>query len=270
MLCRIVRKGRSHLLTSPITARSNERIKAARALTQAKERHLRGLHLVESDKLVLEALHSGCNIKEVFIEDTFVDTLLSMAEFPGETKITPVSRAVMEALSESKTPQHSCAVVKTPETAPPQTYPDGLIVVLDCVQDPGNVGTILRTADALGACALFAGSGTADPFSGKTLRAAMGSTYHLPIYTGNVREELLRMHEQGFTCIAGHLKGNQTFPMLGRKTALVIGNEGNGVSDEVADCCELYKLSMRGRAESLNAAIAAALLIYELSNQMEV
>lgn len=268
--CQSERKEDFALLTSPITARSNDRIKAARALTQAKERRLRGQHLVEGEKLVLEALQSGCCIDEVFIEEAHLDEFLARTAFDENTRITPVSRAVMEVLSESKTPQHSCAVVKTPETAPPQTYPDGLIVVLDCVQDPGNVGTILRTADALGACALFAGSGTADPFSGKTLRAAMGSTYHLPIYTGNVREELLRMHEQGFTCIAGHLKGNQTFPMLGRKTALVIGNEGNGVSDEVADCCELYKLSMRGRAESLNAAIAAALLIYELSNQMEV
>lgn len=269
MLCRIVRKGRSHLLTSPITARSNERIKAARALTQAKERRLRGLHLVESDKLVLEALYSGCNIKEVFIENTFVDTLLSTAAFPGETKITPVSRAVMEALSESKTPQHSCAIVETPNLVPPAVYPEGLVVILDCVQDPGNVGTILRTADALGASALFVGSGTADPFSGKTLRAAMGSTYHLPIYTGDAVEAVQALRKQGFTCICGHLKGESTLPRLSSKTALVIGNEGNGVSDTVAEACTLYKLPMRGRAESLNAAIAAALLIYELSNRME-
>jgi len=137
------------------------------------------------------------------------------------------------------------------------------------VQDPGNVGTILRTADALGASALFVGSGTADPFSGKTLRAAMGSTYHLPIYTGDAVEAVQALRKQGFTCICGHLKGESTLPRLSSKTALVIGNEGNGVSDTVAEACTLYKLPMRGHAESLNAAIAAALLIYELSNRME-
>jgi len=176
----------------------------------------------------------------------------------------------MEALSESKTPQHSCAIVETPDLTPPAQYPEGLIVLLDCVQDPGNVGTILRTADALGAAAFFIGSGTADPFSGKTLRAAMGSTYHLPIYTGNAAETVHHLYKQGFTCICGHLKGDSALPPLGQKTALIIGNEGNGVSDEVAAACTLYKLPMRGRAESLNAAIAAALLIYELSNRMEV
>lgn len=263
------------MLTPPITSRTNERIKAARALSQAKERRARGLHLAEGEKLVSEALTSGCSIEDVFVEETVLgdmddNSVLRLSAFSDSTRITPVSRSVMEALCESKTPQHSCAIVRTPDLTPPEVYPEGLIVVLDRVQDPGNVGTILRTADALGACALLVGNGSADPFSGKTLRAAMGSTYHFPIYAGDAATELIRMREQGFTCICGHLHGSETLPALGKRTALVIGNEGNGVSHEVAAACTLYRLPMRGRAESLNAAIAAALLIYQLSNRMEV
>ncbi len=247
-----------------ITARSNERIKQARALLQAKERRTRGLHLIEGEKLLIEAVSSGCTPEEVFLEDGYS----LPPELPHDLPVQLVSRSVLESLTVSATPQHVAAVVRTPDLTPPVIYPDGLAVVLDCVQDPGNVGTILRTADALGASCVLLGAGSADAFSGKTLRAAMGSSYHLPLYTGDAAAELRRMCEQGFLCIAGHLRGSESLPPLKTKTALVIGSEGNGVSDEVAALCALYRLPMRGRAESLNAAVAAALLLYELSNRI--
>ncbi len=248
-----------------ITARSNERIRQARGLMQAKARRERGLHLIEGEKLVLEAAQSGCALSELFVEDGYglPEPLSALSGL-----VQPVSRSVMESLCSSTTPQHLCAVVKTPELTPPQRYPEGLVVVLDRVQDPGNVGTILRTADALGASAVLLGEGCADAFSGKTLRAAMGSTYHLPLYGGDAAGELARMKAQGFCCICGHLRGSEALPALSGRTALVIGSEGSGVSDAVAAACTLYRLPMRGRAESLNAAVAAALLIYEISNRM--
>ena len=161
-----------------------------------------------------------------------------------------------------------CATVKTPDQPIPEYYPAGLIVALDCVQDPGNLGTILRTADAMGACGLLLGEGCADPYAPKPLRAAMGSIYHIPVWQGNLENEAARLAAQGFTLVCGHLKGTDVLPEPGEKCVLVIGNEGNGVSDAIAAQCEKYRLPMYGFAESLNASVAAGILIYELARKM--
>jgi len=247
-----------------ITSRTNERVRRAKALSDAKERRETGMHLAEGEKLVIEAITSGQSVRTVFIEEGFA--LPETVDLPLVTEYVTVSRSVLEVLSEAKTPQHTVAVVGTPSLEPPQSYPEGLIVLLDRVQDPGNVGTIIRTADALGAEAVFLGYGTADPFSVKTLRASMGSSYHLPLYTGDVLSAVRELKEQDFMVVCGHLSGSPELPSHGKKTALVIGNEGNGVSAEVAAECLLYRLPMKGRAESLNAAIAAALLIERLAD----
>lgn len=246
-----------------ITSRTNERVRRAKALSGAKERRETGLHLAEGEKLVLEALASGQRVRTLFIEEGF--ELPETAALSNGTELVSVSRSVLEVLSEAKTPQHTVAVVETPSLEPPAVYPEGLVVLLDCVQDPGNVGTIIRTADALGAKAVLLGAGTADPFSVKTLRASMGSGYHLPLYSADISDAIADLKKQGFTVICGHLAGSTELPPHGKKTALVIGNEGNGVSDAVAAECLLYRLPMKGRAESLNAAVAAALLIDRLA-----
>ena len=241
-----------------ITSRSNERVKHARALQDAKARKETGLHLVEGDKLVSDAVESGARIRTVFAKE-------GAKAFDGFETVF-VSDGVMDAISSAKTPQNLCAVVETPDTACPERYPEGLVVVLDRLQDPGNVGTIIRTADALGAACVLISPDSADPFSPKALRAAMGSTYHLPIYIGPLKDALLRLIEQDFCCICGHLKGSETLPAITRRTALVVGSEGQGVSDETAALCRLYRMPMRGRAESLNAAVFAALMMQTILN----
>ncbi len=243
-----------------ITSRSNERIKAARALQDAKTRKETGLHLIEGDKLVSDAVESGARVRTVFTKE-------GAKTFEGIETVY-VSDSVMDAISSARTPQNLCAIAETPEAACPAVYPAGLVVVLDRLQDPGNLGTIIRTADALGAAGVLVSPDSADPFSPKALRAAMGSTYHLPVYTGALKEELIRMKEQGFCCICGHLKGSEALPEITRRTALVIGNEGQGVSDETAALCTLYRMPMRGRAESLNAAVFAALMMQTIINSM--
>ena len=243
-----------------ITSRSNERVKSARALQDAKARKETGLHLIEGDKLVLDAIASGARVQTVFTKD-------GAKTFEGIETVA-VSESVMEAISSAKTPQNLCAVAETPDTACPDAYPEGLVVVLDRLQDPGNVGTIIRTADALGAAGVLISPDSADPFSPKALRAAMGSTYHLPIYIGSLKDGLSRLIAQGFVCICGHLKGAETLPAITKRTALVIGSEGQGVSDETAAQCALYRMPMRGRAESLNAAVFAALMMQTIINDM--
>ncbi|MBR4905898.1 MAG: RNA methyltransferase [Clostridia bacterium] len=243
-----------------ITSRSNERVKGARALQDAKARKETGLHLIEGDKLVCDAIDSGARVRTVFAKE-------SVQAFDGIETIF-VSDGVMDAISSAKTPQNLCAVVETPDTVCPEVYSEGLLIVLDRLQDPGNVGTIIRTADALGAAGVLLSPDSADPFSPKALRAAMGSTYHLPIYIGSLRDTLPRLIVQGFTCVCGHLRGSETLPAITKRTALVIGSEGQGVSDETAAQCKLYRMPMRGRAESLNAAVFAALMMQQILNAM--
>ena len=243
-----------------ITSRTNERIKAARSLQDAKARRETGLHLIEGDKLVSDAVASGAQVRTIFATE-------SAPRFSGIETVT-VSESVLSALCTIKTPQNMCAVVETPGCACPDMYPDGLFVVLDRLQDPGNLGTILRTADALGASGILISPDSADPFSPKALRAAMGSTYHLPLYIGALAPELDRLNRQGFVCICGHLRGSETLPAVQKRAALVVGNEGRGVSDAVADRCVRYRMPMKGRAESLNAAVFAALMMQTLLGAM--
>ncbi len=245
-----------------IESRANERVKEARKLLLRKERKESGLHLIESEKLVREAVTSGAKIVSCFLEEGFAFT-------PPEGAIMyTVTRAVLESLCESQTPQGIVAVVQTPDLTPPDVYPYGLVVVLDGVQDPGNVGAIVRSADAFGAVGLLVSPACADVFAPKTLRAAMGSTYHLSVWQGELLPELIKLRGQGFTALCGDLKGSETLPALAPNVALVIGSEGSGVSETVADACERFRLTMHGRAESLNASVAAGVLLYVVSAAM--
>ena len=243
-----------------ITSRSNDRVKSARALQDAKGRKSSGLHLIEGDKLVSDAIESGARVVTVFARE-------DAPSFDGIETVR-VSESVMDAISSARTAQNLCAVVETPDCACPDRYAQGLWIALDRLQDPGNLGTIIRTADALGAAGVLISDDSADPFSPKALRAAMGSTYHLPIAIGSLEPELKKLKEQGFVCVCGHLKGSETLPAIERNAVLVVGNEGQGVSEATAALCERYRMPMRGRAESLNAAVFAALMMQTILNGM--
>lgn len=249
-----------------IESTRNETVKRVRALANKKGRAEQGLHFIEGEKLVREAIISGAAFGDAFVEEGH-ELMEAVLTGSGATVYT-VKRPVMESLTLTDAPQWVCATVHTPNAPLPAFYPAGLIVALDRVQDPGNLGTILRTADAMGAAGLLLGEGCADPYAPKPLRAAMGSIYHLPVWQGNLEAEMPRLREQGYVCVCGHLKGEDTLPAPGERCALVIGNEGSGVSEAVAAQCHRYRLPMYGFAESLNASVAAGILIYELAKRM--
>ena len=249
-----------------IESTKNERVKLARALAQRKGRLEQGLHFIEGEKLVKEAVISNAHIVEVFIEEGHEDAAAALKN--AGAAVNTVKRAVMESLSRTETPQWVAATVETPLGIVPETFPSGLIVALDGVQDPGNMGTIIRTADAMGAAGIMLGEGCADPYAPKPIRASMGSIYHLPVWQCDLKVQAKRMKEQGFALICGHLKGGDVMPEFGEKCVLVIGNEGNGVCDDVADLCEKYRLPMYGAAESLNASVAAGILMYEIAKKL--
>ena len=249
-----------------ITSTKNDTVRLMRSLSARKARRETGLHLIEGERLVFDALQSGAEAVHLLIEDGAWELEAKAAAL--ETPFTSVTREVMLALSDTKTPQGVAAAVKTPPLDPPAEYPEGLAVALDRVQDPGNLGTILRTADAMGASCLLLGEGCADAFSPKALRAAMGSTYHLPVYDCALPRELQRLRAEGRSLICGHLAGEEKLPEIKQNCVIVIGNEGSGVSEETASLCTLFRLPMFGRAESLNASVAAALMIYEASKRL--
>jgi len=143
------------------------------------------------------------------------------------------------------------------------------IVALDGVQDPGNVGTIWRTADAAGFKGLLLGSGSAAPLSPKVQRSAMGSGFRVPfMLSDNLSATLNQLSAHGYTIIASDLNGCDFYsrPDPGRKYVLIIGNEARGISDAVRESADmLVKLPMRGGAESLNAAVAAGIMMYDLA-----
>ena len=223
-----------------ITSRTNPRVQRARSLRESKYRKETGCHFIEGDKLVREALTSGAALETVFVRAGFAGE----RDFPCE--VIEVSDNVMDALSTAGTPQNLCAVAKTPAAPLPEAF-QGTVLLLEDVQDPGNVGTLIRTADALGASAVILSPQCADPFSPKTLRASMGSVYHLPVYVTDVPAALRALNDH--------------------RMALLVGNEGNGVTDASAALCYPYRLPMPGRAESLNAAVFGAIMLYELTRE---
>ena len=181
-----------------------------------------------------------------------------------------MTRGVLEAVCDTKTPQGMCAAFELP---PPCALSDApqTLVALDGVQDPGNVGTIWRTADAAGLGGLLLGANCADPYSPKVQRAAMGSGFRLPAIPADpLCEALAALRARGWTVVASALVGADFYqrPEVGERFVLVIGSEAHGISDAVrAQADALVKLPMRGRAESLNAAVAAGIMMYEMMRE---
>ena len=248
-----------------ITSAKSPVVQRFKELKTAKGRRKEGLFLVEGEVMIREAISCGLKIAEAVGEEKF-EVFLDELEKDG-AKVYSAPRNLIESISETQTPQGVCAAFEMPEAAGIENLPDR-IVALDGVQDPGNVGTIWRTADAAGFQGMLLGAGSADPLSPKVQRAAMGSGFRVSFaHAENLAEALLELRKRGYHVFASDLNGADFYerPDGGEKFVLVIGNEARGISDAVrsaADC--LVKLPMRGGAESLNAAVAAGIMMYEL------
>lgn len=208
--------------------------------------------------MVEEALASAFDVETVLVQEGMeLPDGLSMPvyELPAH---------VLAAVCDTKTPQGIAAVVRMKE----QSALGKHIVVLDGVQDPGNVGTIIRTADAAGLDGVLLSNQCADVFSPKVLRATMGSIFRMNLRTtDDLPGELTKLREKGYSILSSQLDGTPFYERekVAEQFALIIGNEGNGVSEQVQQTAtHRVRLPMRGGAESLNAAIAAAIMMYEL------
>ncbi len=241
-----------------ITSLKNPKVAAWKALKDRKGRRESGCFLVEGRKMVEEALASAFDVETVLVQEgmELPDGLtMPVYELPAH---------VLAAVCDTKTPQGIAAVVRMKE----QSALGKHIVVLDGVQDPGNVGTIIRTADAAGLDGVLLSNQCADVFSPKVLRATMGSIFRMNLRTtDDLPGELTKLREKGYSILSSQLDGTPFYERekVAERFALIIGNEGNGVSEQVQQTAtHQVRLPMRGGAESLNAAIAAAIMMYEL------
>lgn len=243
----------------------NPEIQGLRKLAKARERHERGLYLIEGPRMAEEAVAAGV-CQALYISRT-TDRIheIAVAASQADIEVTAVSEAVMESLCETRTPQ---GIVCTCRINSEVELPRGpYILAMDAVQNPGNVGTIIRTADAAGFSGVLLGPGCADLYGSKTLAATMGSVFHLKIKSvSDLSGTLMQYRDDGYAIIATELGGADFYAACPAAPAvLVIGNEGNGISTDISGAATHHlALPMRGGAESLNASVAAGIMIYEM------
>ncbi len=248
-----------------ITSLKNHKVTTWKSLKDRKGRRETGCFLVEGRKMVEEAIASAFPVEAVLVD---VDR---QGEFTLPAGIPAYSMPghVLAAVCDTKTPQGIAAIVRMAEVE----LRGPRLVAMDGVQDPGNVGTIIRTADAAGFDGVILSNQCADVFSPKVLRATMGSVFRMGIrVTDDLPGLLTRMVQEGARVLSSQLDGEPFYQRspLNKRFVLVIGSEGNGVTDEVkAIATHKVKLPMRGGAESLNAAVAAGIMMYELTRDMD-
>lgn len=250
-----------------ITSNKNEKFKYFKSLKQKKYRTKE--YSVEGKKSVLEALYSPKKVTAVIMSESFFkeDSVKISDEIP--CYILP--DFLIAQLSSTETPSGIvCTIEIEKETA---FIPDleKAYIYCDQISDPGNLGTIIRTADAAGFGGVMLSKGCVDLYNPKTVRSSMGSFFRMKITEDVGVEDLKKFQEKGFQILCGTLTENSvdyTKPDMKKPTIIVIGNESNGVSDEVINISdECIKIPIVGGAESLNAAIAAAVIMYEVLKQ---
>lgn len=244
-----------------ITSRQNPLVTQIRKLNhERKSRREQGLFSGEGPKLLAEALKAGTPVR-VIVTAPGVEV-----PCPEHVRRVEVPEDLLESLCDTKTPQGVLFLAEMPCTTPPERLSGERYLVLDGVQDPGNVGTIWRTADALGADGLILVNGCADPFSPKTVRATMGACFRLPVYEVGAKELPELLNRSGLPLYATALREDTIDIKTAQlqRCAVIIGSEGRGVSQELLEAStRTIKIPMRERCESLNAAVAATVVLWE-------
>ena len=258
-----------------ITSFSNPRVKqVVQWQSKARERKKDDIFLAEGIKMYEEAPEAS--VKDVYIIEETLKKMQQdekMAQKLKRTGYELVSAEVFQKMSDTQTPQGVLTVLKRPKYQLDDLLKvkDPMFVILEDLQDPGNLGTIVRTGEGAGVSAVIMSKNTVDIFNPKTIRATMGSIYRVPfLYVDSMEETIQSLHKAGVKTYAAHLKGETYYDSFSfaKGCAFLIGNEGNGLKKETADMASSYlKIPMEGQVESLNAAIATSLLMYEAHRQ---
>ena len=243
-----------------ITSVNNNKVKAWKKLKTGKGRKDQQAYLVEGEHLYQEALQNDAHIKEIIMTERYYSN-----QPEGSVATVIVSEEVMNAVKQTESAPGIVCVIEKEELALPEIW-EGKYVFLDRVQDPGNAGTIVRTADAAGFTGVIFGTGSVDPYNDKVLRSMQGSHFHLPIYQTDILPVMTYFNQQQYpvygTALDEKAKDFRDVP-VDANLALILGNESKGVSPEVLEKTSdnLY-IPIYGQSESLNVAVAAGILIY--------
>ncbi len=263
-----------------ITSASGSTVKGLVLLRQKTSRRRQSRSfLIEGERLVLDAPAEF--IQRLYVTEEVLERRRQSLQDRGLLNCTTlVTQEIMEKISDTRTPQGILAVVRQPSyilsellgsPAEEAGKRQPLLLLLEDIQDPGNLGTMFRTAEAAGATGIIMSRGTVDIFNPKTVRSTMSSVFRQPfVYTENFQETMRELREQGIRILAAALEGSEEYQRADytQPCAVVIGNEGNGLTEGTLQLSDQrVRIPMAGRIESLNAAISAGVLLYEAARQ---
>lgn len=252
-----------------ITSKDNEIIKEIRKLKEKKYRDISGEYIIEGIKLIEEAIEENAKISKIIVcEDCVKDGTIEQNLLYEIAKYDCiyVSEKVFGVLTDVKTPQGILAIIKKKCDETEINLGEDIIIALDGIQDPGNLGTILRTLDSAGLKQIILSKNSADPYNPKVVRSTMGAIFRINIIeTLDLVKELNQIKKHKFKILATSLEESKSIYNIDYdKKVIVIGNEANGVSKEVLDLADgKIKIPMLGKTESLNAAVATGIIVYE-------
>lgn len=257
-----------------VQSKQNARLKELRRALAKPPRAGETLVGIEGPNLLHEALRAGVRVPCAFLAEE-KRPLLDEFAFAAETEVLLVPRALLDSVLETETPQSVAALIEPPTWTWDKVLATGknsapLVVVLAGLQDPGNLGTIVRSAEAFGATGIVSLPGTVSAWNAKAVRASAGSVFRVPLIAAGVEECVARLHKSGVRVWSTDVRGAKVAPAVdfARGVALVIGNEGNGVPAEIAAQADgAVTIPCPGPVESLNAAVAASVLLYEAAQQ---
>lgn len=255
-----------------VTSRDNNVIRQYRHLSaDGKFRRETGRFVVEGARLCEDAALSHVTIETLLYTASAAERYAPQVQtvIEAASSAYEITDSLALHISDTKSPQGLFCICLMPDGALPHLLPHGRYAALEAVQDPSNLGAMIRTAEALGLNGLLLSDGCCDPYNPKVLRGSMGGVFRLPLYLcGDFSSTLPQLSQDGFTtvaCVVDETAQPVQSVSLGEGTVVVIGNEGNGLREETVKCCDLsMTIPMMGRAESLNASMAAGIVFWEM------
>ena len=256
-----------------ISSKDNDFVKHIKKLKEKKYRDLNQEFVIEGIKLIKEAIEEKANIKQIIICDNCINTDVIPKELMYEIakyECIYVAENIFKIISDLNTPQGLIAIIKRDNDELVIDYNQDIIVALDDIQDPGNLGTILRTVDSVGLNQILVSKGTADCYNPKVIRSTMGAIFRVKIIEcEDLIKVLKELKKNKFNLLATSLQtDNSIYDIDYNKKIIIIGNEANGVKREIQDMADKkVKIPMLGKTESLNAAVSTGIILYEYVRQ---